>query len=65
MTAARLIVTAAQGYRAVEFAAFGIDMKTRGERLREVIEAMRLLWSGERVSFRGRFYAFENVTRIR
>jgi len=58
----RLIVTAAQGYRAVEFAAFGIDMKTRGERMREVIEAMRVLWSGEHVSFRGRFYQFEDVT---
>jgi alkanesulfonate monooxygenase SsuD/methylene tetrahydromethanopterin reductase-like flavin-dependent oxidoreductase (luciferase family) len=58
----RLILTAAQGYRTVEFGAFGIDMATRGERLREMIEAIRLLWSGEGVSFHGQFYRFDNVT---
>ena len=58
----RLGITAAQGYRPVEFESFGIEMKTRGERMRESIEAIRTLWSGESVSFAGKYYRFSNVT---
>lgn len=56
LSGGRLILTAAQGYRAVEFASFGIDMKTRGARLSESIEALRRLWAGGPVSYEGAHY---------
>ncbi|MBO2460626.1 LLM class flavin-dependent oxidoreductase [Actinomadura violacea] len=45
-----------------QFTALGVDFATRGRRLEESIEAMRLLWSGEAVSFKGEHYAFEDVS---
>ncbi|MFB4298283.1 LLM class flavin-dependent oxidoreductase [Actinomadura sp. NTSP31] len=45
-----------------QFAALGVDFATRGRRLEESIEAMRLLWSGEAASFKGEHFAFEDVS---
>jgi probable F420-dependent oxidoreductase len=51
-----------------QFEALGVDFATRGRRLEESIEAMRLLWSsaagetGETVSFKGEHFAFEDVS---
>ncbi|MFI6602422.1 LLM class flavin-dependent oxidoreductase [Nonomuraea sp. NPDC050536] len=44
-----------------QFTAIGVDYKTRVSRLEETITAMRLLWSGEEVSFDGRHFAFHDV----
>jgi len=40
----------------------GVDRKTRGARADEMIALMRRLWTEERVTFKGRFFALENVT---
>ena len=48
------------GYRGGEFDAFGISLKERAARLTESIQLMRLLWSGERLNFQGRFYSVQN-----
>ncbi|GAA2156483.1 LLM class flavin-dependent oxidoreductase [Actinomadura napierensis] len=45
-----------------QFTALGVGFATRGRRLEESIEAMRLLWSGEAVSFKGEHFAFEDVS---
>lgn len=45
-----------------QFTAFGIDFKRRVGRMEESIEAMRLLWTGEPVSFEGRHVAFRDAT---
>ncbi|WP_433147218.1 LLM class flavin-dependent oxidoreductase [Actinomadura nitritigenes] len=45
-----------------QFTALGVDFATRGRRLEESIEAMRLLWTGESVSFAGEHFAFEDVS---
>jgi probable F420-dependent oxidoreductase len=45
-----------------QFTALGVDFATRGRRLEESIEAMRLLWTGEAVSFKGEHFAFEDVS---
>ncbi|MDL4821019.1 LLM class flavin-dependent oxidoreductase [Actinomadura opuntiae] len=45
-----------------QFAALGVDFASRGRRLEESIEAMRLLWSGDAVSFKGEHFAFEDVS---
>ncbi len=47
------------GYREGEFEAFGISLKERAARFTESISLMRQLWSGEKVTFHGKFY---NVT---
>ena len=44
-----------------EFDACGVPVKERGARLDEAIDVMRALWTGEPVSFRGRFVEFEDV----
>lgn len=45
-----------------QFTALGVDFATRGRRLEESIEAMRLLWTGESVSYAGEHFAFEDVS---
>lgn len=45
-----------------QFAAIGVDFRRRVGRMRECIEAMRLLWSGDAVSYEGRHFAFRDVT---
>lgn len=47
------------GYREGEFEAFGISLKDRAARFTESIALMRQLWTGEKVTFHGKFY---NVT---
>jgi len=47
------------GWSEDEFALMGQDFRTRGRRADEMIEIMRLLWSGEMVSYEGQYYQFE------
>ena len=44
-----------------EFQVTGADFKSRGAYTDEAIEVMRLLWSGQKVSFDGRFSRFDDV----
>jgi alkanesulfonate monooxygenase SsuD/methylene tetrahydromethanopterin reductase-like flavin-dependent oxidoreductase (luciferase family) len=50
-----------QGYRRDEAEAAGIANPSRRERLRESIEAMRLLWRGGPCSFEGQYYRFRDA----
>jgi probable F420-dependent oxidoreductase len=62
----RLIVGAGGGFSypitEAQFEAIGVPFRTRVSRLEECIEAMRLLWRDDAVSFHGRHYAFEDVS---
>jgi probable F420-dependent oxidoreductase len=58
----RLIAGVAAGSNQREFEIFGIPFAERGDRLDEGLEALTRLWSGEPVSFEGRFYRFRTVT---
>ena len=49
------------GWIKEEFDAAGIDFKSRGRRLDEVIQCMRQLNSGEVVSHRGEFFQYDEV----
>jgi alkanesulfonate monooxygenase SsuD/methylene tetrahydromethanopterin reductase-like flavin-dependent oxidoreductase (luciferase family) len=67
----RSIYVACQGQReagggqfAEEFAAFGIDPKTRSKRMEESIEIMRLISCEENASYAGEFNQFDNITVI-
>jgi alkanesulfonate monooxygenase SsuD/methylene tetrahydromethanopterin reductase-like flavin-dependent oxidoreductase (luciferase family) len=44
-----------------EFSAVGLGDVKRAELLREQVEIIRKLWSGEPVSYAGQFYSFEDV----
>ena len=57
-----LIVTFVLGGRPAQFQAFGMEEQSRVRRLEEVVAVTRALLAGERVSHRGRYYAFEGAT---
>ena len=48
----------------VEFEAAGISVKQRGGRADECLEALRRLWTQERVSYQGRYYRLADVTIV-
>lgn len=57
----RQVLTIGVGWSKDEFELVGQDFHTRGKRTDEMIDVMRLLWTGEYVSYDGNFYQFENV----
>lgn len=57
----RVILGIANGWCQEEYAALGIDWKTRGKRTDEAIMAMRALWRDETASFRGQQFSFDSV----
>jgi len=52
----RLVLGVGAGYRDNEFRALGVDKSERIARMRESIELLRALWTGETVQHRGRFF---------
>jgi alkanesulfonate monooxygenase len=57
----RLIAGLAAGSNEKEFQIFGIPFSERGARLDEGLEALTRLWTGEPVTFTGRFYRFADA----
>lgn len=51
----RLTVGVAVGYREVELEAVGLTRKDRARKVEESIELMKQLWSGEEVTFKGKY----------
>jgi alkanesulfonate monooxygenase SsuD/methylene tetrahydromethanopterin reductase-like flavin-dependent oxidoreductase (luciferase family) len=49
---------------AKELEVMGVASKERPARLEEMIQALRLLWSDEHASFRGRYYSFDDVNLL-
>jgi probable F420-dependent oxidoreductase len=56
LSGGRLRLGVGIGWNTVEFEALGEDFATRGKRVEEQIEVLRLLWSRELVTFHGRFH---------
>ena len=56
ITRGRLVFGVGLGYRQTELEAFGTKRSERVARFEESLELMKLLWSGERVDFEGRFW---------
>lgn len=49
------------GWREEEFRMFGVPMAERGLRTEETVEILRRAWSGERFSYGGHAYRYEDV----
>jgi probable F420-dependent oxidoreductase len=57
----RLIAGFAGGYVPAEFAAAGVTLAERGERLDEFIPALRALWCMDAPEYKGRFVSFSGI----
>jgi probable F420-dependent oxidoreductase len=58
LTDGRVALGAGAGWIREEFDALGIDFHTRGQRMDEMVVAMRKLWTGDVVEHHGRFFDF-------
>jgi alkanesulfonate monooxygenase SsuD/methylene tetrahydromethanopterin reductase-like flavin-dependent oxidoreductase (luciferase family) len=56
LTGGNYVLGVGLGYRAGEFTAFNMSLRERAPRLEESIALIRRLWSGEKVTHKGRFY---------
>ena len=57
----RVICGLGIGWRDEEFRAFGIEARSRVRRLVEIVEILRLAWTGERFDYGGRHYSYDAV----
>ncbi len=67
----RMLLAACLGYpagqhpaAARELEVMGIASKERPGRMEEMIQALRILWSSEKATFRGKYYSFEEVNLL-
>jgi probable F420-dependent oxidoreductase len=61
LSSGRLRLGVGIGWNAVEYEALGEDFSTRGARIEEQIEVMRLLWTQEVVSYKGKYHRIEEA----
>jgi alkanesulfonate monooxygenase SsuD/methylene tetrahydromethanopterin reductase-like flavin-dependent oxidoreductase (luciferase family) len=57
----RLDVGVGRGNRPVEFAGYGVPQIESRERMDEVVEILVRAWTEERLTYRGRFFTFDDV----
>lgn len=58
----RFIMGCGRGYQPREFAGFGIDPKTSGERYAETIELVRKAWTEDNWDYSGKHFQYEDMT---
>jgi probable F420-dependent oxidoreductase len=61
LSGGRLILGVGTGWNPVEYEALGQDFHTRGSRIAEQIELLRLLWAEPLVTFHGRWHHVERA----
>jgi probable F420-dependent oxidoreductase len=61
LSGGRFILGTGIGWLEEEFDAIGVPWERRAHRTREYIEAMRLLWSGDKASYSGEFVNFHGA----
>lgn len=57
----RVTLTIGVGWSKDEFDLLGQDFTTRGKRADEMIEIMKLLWTGKYVEYHGKYYDFDRI----
>lgn len=60
----RLIVGMGVGWMQEEYRALGVAFEERVGRLSEMVDILRLLWTGRAVSFEGRYWVFDEVIAL-
>lgn len=61
LSGGRLIAGFGIGWRDEEFRMWGVDVKSRVGRLTELVEVVRRAWTGERFSFQGKYFNYDDV----
>jgi alkanesulfonate monooxygenase SsuD/methylene tetrahydromethanopterin reductase-like flavin-dependent oxidoreductase (luciferase family) len=61
LTGGRFVLGVGAGYRDVEFEAFGVPKAERLGRLAETIDLQRRLWTGEKVSYHGKYLHLDDA----
>lgn len=61
LSGGRLRVGVAVGWNKVEMEGLGDDFRTRGKRIEEQVEVLRLLWQNELVTFDGKYHQLDDV----
>jgi alkanesulfonate monooxygenase SsuD/methylene tetrahydromethanopterin reductase-like flavin-dependent oxidoreductase (luciferase family) len=61
LTGGNYVLGVGLGYREGEFTAFNMSLKERAPRLEESIALIRRLWSGDKVTHKGRFYQVDDL----
>ncbi|WP_433063575.1 LLM class flavin-dependent oxidoreductase [Dactylosporangium sp. CS-033363] len=61
MSGGRFVLGIGSGYREDEFAAFGVERRTRVSRMNEALEVMQRLWTGENVKYQGQHFNLDGV----
>lgn len=59
LSGGRVLFGIGAGYRDEEFNSFGIDRRTRGERVLEAVAVMKGLWSDSEFSYQGQHYEIQ------
>jgi probable F420-dependent oxidoreductase len=62
LSGGRAVFGVGVGWHEKEFAVMNVPYKERGRRMNEMLEAILTLWSGDRVSYEGKYYRFDGVT---
>jgi alkanesulfonate monooxygenase SsuD/methylene tetrahydromethanopterin reductase-like flavin-dependent oxidoreductase (luciferase family) len=61
LTDGRAVFGVGLGYSGHEFAAFGVEPGTRVARFEESLDLIRRLWSGDTVTYEGRFFSVDHA----
>jgi alkanesulfonate monooxygenase SsuD/methylene tetrahydromethanopterin reductase-like flavin-dependent oxidoreductase (luciferase family) len=61
LSGGKFVLGVGAGYRDAEFDAFGINRKERLGRLSEMVDLQRQLWSGEKVTFHGKYLNLDDA----
>jgi probable F420-dependent oxidoreductase len=62
LSGGRSILGIGVGWHEEEFALMGVPYRERGPRMNEAIEVVRALWTGDHVTYEGRYYRFRDLS---
>lgn len=62
LSGGRLELGVGRGYQPKEFHGFGIDAQSSKQRYAEVVDILKLAWTGEPFSYAGEYYSVDDVT---
>ena len=57
----RLFLAGGVGYQEKDFAAMGVPMRERGQRMNEIMEILPLAWEGKPFSYAGKIFTYKDV----